>query len=193
MENLLQNILIENFRECLRIYERCVVWALAASFSFLLFTLRLLGAAPNQIPTTRIPVLFADLPLRVAWYIALGLYVLFGAFACLAIERAFVLIQKFSEEPKIAVALTLYPSVATQDARLIRLGAVLLPPIFALSAFALEMYREVGPSGSWLHQPWLGLLMLLALMLMPYGYLVYCAKDPIRAVPKQTSSPSRVG
>lgn len=216
MEDFPRQILVENFRECLRVYELYIAWAIAASFSCLLLSLRMKRAAsatsppqPQQPPASvpsgilpsselmsiRIPVLFGDVSVDTAWVIAIGLYFLLGIFALRAIERALSLINAFP--PDIACALAQYPSVATEENVVLRLGAVLLPSALTVAAVTIEAVRE--RRALWSDKSsWLGGLIILVIIFAPYVGLARCAISPIKAncMPTSfaaTSQPSHSG
>ena len=52
------DIYVENFRESVRIYQQCIMWCIAASFSGLLLAWKMFQMPDGEVLKTRIPVLF---------------------------------------------------------------------------------------------------------------------------------------
>jgi hypothetical protein len=183
-----QTILAENFRECVRLCQQCVLWAIGASFSSLLIVLQMreigdVGLAQGQ---GQAEVLFSHLRLPTAWILASAIYVLLGAYAVYAANRAernIVALAKISSDDVVDCA-KMYPSLATADNWFLRSAGVIVAPAFMIWSWILEIAREKGNRG-WKDEPWMGFIGLVVILLTPYVVLLISLWHPIgpRAIP----------
>jgi hypothetical protein len=160
-------ILIENLRGCLDLYQRSIIWAMTASAA--LFLLSWHQFDPVQ---PHVQLLYTEINLVAAYFVALVLFFLIGGFALSAIHRAERNLKKIS--PEMHEAVLLYPSLATSHG-LFRVGTVLFSPLAVLAAFGIEIYRTWGKlmavkdmMGSMI----MGWAILLLLILIIHGLIV---------------------
>jgi hypothetical protein len=173
-------VLIENFREWLRLYERGLVWAIAASISYLL-----ISRTTDGEHRVVVPLLYSEIDGMEAALVALLLFFIFGGFALSAVRRAKVILDRLRETsvpPETIGALTLFPSLATHHNGFFRVGSVLLPPLFMLASFILELSETWEPNGL-LDHPWGGFLMFWLIVLSIYGSIAVLIWEPLGVEP----------
>ena len=167
-------ILVENFRESLDLYQRSLVWAMTASSAFFVLTLSL---GDSRFPS--VSVLYGQLSGPVAWFVALGLFFVLGILAGSALQSAEAALARLNVESKMAAAILLYPSLATNSNGFVRVGTVLFSPIVVLIAFGLELRREwdgtVARDVWW----WFALLLFLVLVAAPYVGIVVRVRNQL--------------
>ena len=166
-----EDILLDNIKEALALYQRSLIWGTTAALSGGLLTLRLRD--PSAPP---VPVLTGVLSASVAWVVAQGLYILFGALAYASLKRYVLALEALAPSEEVLQAIQLYPSLATFPGRVFRLGSVLLPLIVTLVAWGFELQRE---NGGWLLRDasdWIGLVLLVLLLVTPYALILNLLK-----------------
>ena len=173
-----EEILLDNIKEALALYQRSLVWATTAALSGGLITLRL--REPNPEP---IPILFGALSAPVAWFLAQVIYLVFGALAYGALERYRRALDHLNPSKEIFDAIQLFPSLATLHGRFFRLGSVLLPLVVTYASWIVEIIRE-GP------QPLnadvvFGGIFVAAILLAPYAAILSLLRSLRLARPKQ--------
>ena len=165
-----EKILVDNLLACLNLYQRSLVWALTASLAFFLLTLRLRD--PSQ---PHVPLLSIEIHLATAWCLALALFLVFGGFALSALHRAEAILPQLNPPPELREAILLYPSLATNQNILVRVGAVLLCPMAIMTGIVMELRHGFArEERRWKPQPWetWGGYFLLALIIIGvYGAL----------------------
>ena len=165
-----EKILIDNLLACLNLYQRSLMWALTASCAFFLLTLRLRD--PSQ---PKVPLLYTEINLAMAWCLALALFLVFGGFALSALHRAEAILTKLNPPPELREAILLYPSLATNQNILVRAGSVLLCPLAIVTGIVIELWHGFTREElSWKHQPWEtwgGYLILSLIIIGVYGGL----------------------
>ena len=169
-------ILAEGFREWLRLYERSIVWAVAASISFLLIS----RGQTNEKPIS-FPGIVGDISGSEAGIVAFVLFFILGGFALSAARRANVTLLQLdgmSMPIETLKALRSFPSLATHPNALFRVGIVLLPPLFLLASFILELRGE-WKTGQWTEHPWGGFAMIWFLITALYGSIVRIVWRPL--------------
>lgn len=173
-------ILIDNIRGCLDLYQRSIVWAITASLVFFLLSLRLGNTAQPPVQ-----ILYAELSLPAAWFVALALFFLLGGFALSAIRRAELNLSKLNIPSEVQEAVLLYPSLATSLNSLFRVGSVLLCPLIVFVAFAIELHREWGGQVGKVmeNSRWVGLLTFCLIILGIYGTIVSYVWRPFGSRP----------
>jgi hypothetical protein len=173
-----EDILLDNIKEALSLYQKSLVWATTAALSGGLITLRL--REPNPEP---IPILFGALSAPVAWFLAQVVYVVFGALAFGALERYRRALQNLNPSPEIFDAIQLFPSLATLHGRFFRLGSVLLPLLVTFASWIVEMIREGPPpvTGPIV----LGGTLIAAVLLAPYAAILSLLRSLRLSGPKQ--------
>ena len=132
-------IQIENIRACLDLYQRSIIWAMTASAALFLLSWRQF----DQVQP-RVHLLYTEVNLFAAYFVALALFFLIGGFALSAIRRAELILSKLNLPDEIQRAVFFYPSLATNPNRFYRIGTVLFGPIAVLTAWGIEIYRTWG-------------------------------------------------
>jgi len=155
-------ILVDNLLACFSLYQNSIVWAMRASFAFFLLTLRLRD--PSQ---SKVPLFYTERNLTTAWLIALALFFVFGALALTALHRAEAILTKLNPSTELREAILLYPSLATNQSILVRVGSVLLCPIAIVTSIVIELRYEF----TWKNQPWVGYLLFSIIIIGVYGEL----------------------
>jgi hypothetical protein len=180
MEKL--TILAENFRECVRLCQQCVLWAIGTAFSSLLivFQMRALGDAGLALGQVQVDVLFSHLRLPTAWILASAIFVLLGTYAAYATNQARRNILKLAElgGKDLADCARMYPSPATADEWFMRRAPVFIAPIFMVGSWILEIAREKGIR-SWKDENWGAMIVLGLILLLPYIVLLMGLWHPI--------------
>jgi hypothetical protein len=161
-------MLVDNLLACLQLYHTALVGALTAAVVFFLLTVRLRAPSPSTVP----PLSTASTP-TTAWLIALALCVVLGGVAMTALHRAEAILMKLSLSSELLEALLLYPSLATNQSFIARVGAVLLCPLAIVAGMVMEVRRELtGEAWQWQQfssAPW-GWYFLCALSILAvYG------------------------
>ncbi len=171
-------ILLDNIKEALALYQRSLVWATTAALSGGLITLRLRDKDPEPIP-----ILVGTLSAPIAWFLAQVIYVVFGALAFGALERYRRSLEELNPTREIFRAIQLFPSLATLQGRFFRLGSVLLPLGATYASWIVEMIRE-GP------QPFnadlvFGGIFVAAILLAPYAAILSLLRTLRKWQPKE--------
>jgi len=184
-------ILAENFRECVRLCQQCVVWAIGTAFSSLLivFQMRALGDAGLALGQVQVDVLFSHLRLPTAWILASAIYVLLGMYAAYATNEAQRNIRKLAElgGKDLADCARMYPSLATADTSFLRRAPVFIAPLFIVWSWILEIAREKGLR-SWKDENWGGMIVIGLILLLPYVVLLMGLWRPIGWSKPETES-----
>ncbi|MCH8147523.1 MAG: hypothetical protein IH987_05940 [Planctomycetes bacterium] len=175
-----QHVLVENFRECVRVYQRYTMLAIGAAFCLLLFSLRLKREA-SQNEEMRVEVLYGDVPTITAWFIALGFYFVLGIFAYYAVHRAKQIVQRLADNAEIIEALSMYPSLATEPNPLFRIGSVIISPCLVVASMLIELTRSYE-SKVWTDYPWGGFLIVAVIVLAPCISILIELKAPVGTV-----------
>src|SRR5712691_3206234 len=172
-----EKILVDNLLACFNLYQRSIVWAMTASFAFFLLTLRL-----RDQSQPRVQLLYTEINVTTAWFLALALFFLFGGFALTALHRAEAILTKLNPPTELREAILLYPSLATNQNILVRVGSVLLCPIAIVTGIVIELRREfTGEERSWKNQPsetWGGDLIFSLIIIALYGELAWQVWQP---------------
>jgi hypothetical protein len=165
-----EKILVDNLLACLNLYQRSLVWAMTASFAFFLLTLRLRDQSQPKVP-----MLYTEINLTTAWCLALALFFVFGGFALSALHRAEAILTKLNPPTELREAILLYPSLATNQNILVRVGSVLLCPMALVTGIVIELrHGFTREERSWKNQPWetwAGYLILSLIIIGVYGEL----------------------
>jgi hypothetical protein len=130
-------ILVDNLLACLNLYQTSLVWALTAAVVFYLLTLRLRAPSQSTIP----PLSTASNP-TTAWLIALALCLVLGSLALTALHRAEAIFMKLSLSRELLQAILLYPSLATNQSLVARVGSVLLCPLAVVAGIVMAIRHE---------------------------------------------------
>src|SRR5262245_523033 len=156
-------ILLDNIKEALALYQRSLMWATTAALSGGLITLTL--EDPNA---PSVALLTGVVSAPVAWAISQALYIVFGALAYSALNRYKRALDALNPSDDIFTAIQMCPSLATLPGRFFRLGSVWMPMLVTLASWAFELHRENHgwnmPDGG----SWLGLVVLVGVLVVPY-------------------------
>jgi hypothetical protein len=136
-------MLVDNLLACLNLYHTSLVWALTAAVAFFLLTLRLRAPSPSTVP----PLSTTPNP-PTAWLIALAFCVVWGGVALMALHRAEAILLKLHLSSEVREAVLLYPSLATNQSLVVRVGAVLLCPLAIVAGIVREV-RHALTGGAW--------------------------------------------
>jgi hypothetical protein len=140
-----EKILADNLLACLNLYHTSLVWALTAAVTFFLLTVRL--RAPSQ---STVPPLSTVIPPTTAWLIALALCLVLGGVALTALHRAEAILLKLNLSSELLEATLLYPSLATNQSLVVRVGAVLLCPLAIVAGMGMAGWHEfTKEAGYW--------------------------------------------
>jgi hypothetical protein len=166
-------ILIENIRACLDLYQRSIIWAMTASAALFLLSWRQFD--PIQ---PHVQVLYTEINLVAAYFVALVFFFLTGGLAHSAIHRAELILNELrkppiSVSPEMQEAIFFYPSLATNKAGLYRIGSVLFCPVAVLTAWGIEIYRTWGKliAANLATKAMIGLILAVVVILSIYGTL----------------------
>jgi hypothetical protein len=163
-----EKILVDNLLACLNLYHTSLVWALTAAVAFFLLTLRLRALSPPTVP----PLSPAINP-TTAWLIALALCMVLGGMALMALHRAEAILMKLNLSSELLEAILLYPSLATNQSFVVRVGAVLLCPLAIVAGIVRAVWHELRrEAGNWqnLHATLWGWYFLCSLVILAvYG------------------------
>ena len=152
------DIMVENFRECLRSYQRSIVWTATASFVFFLFAFDL---AEGRVVNTG----WTEIPIWAAWGLALLAYAIFSWHAMTCLDRAAGALTYFLDRPRHLEALCKFPSLATHPNRFARLGLVVISPLLLLAGLLVRLGYEGSLDDGW---TWLGVaLFTLPIVAIP--------------------------
>jgi hypothetical protein len=173
-----EEILLDNIKEALSLYQKSLVWATTAALSGGLITLRL--REPNPEP---IPILFGALSAPVAWFLAQVIYVVFGALALGALQRYRRALADLKPTEEIFNAIQLFPSLATLEGRFFRLGSVLLPLMVTFASWIIEINREGPPPTT--GPIVFGGVFTAAILLAPYAGILSLLRNLRLSRPKQ--------
>ena len=159
-----------NLRECLRSYQRAIIWSLTAAFMFLLLSLSL---GEKKM----VPLLWGEVSSPVAWFLAMLAFFLFGGYANSCLNRGTKILKQVGDGHR--KVLILYPSLATSDSVILRLGSVVTSLVLFVVGFALQLKREWGG----LQPPndinvWSGLALFMLAIWAIYGFLIYRLRRP---------------
>lgn len=164
-------ILIDNIRACLDLYQRAIIWAMTASAALFLLSWHQFDPIRPQVL-----LLYTEMDLIAACLVALVLFFLIGGFAYSAIHRAELILSELKKPPiklsdKMQEAIFLYPSLATNQNHLYRIGTVLFSPVAVLAAWGIEFYRTRGkPIPADLEtKAMIGFAVLFIIILIIYG------------------------
>ena len=160
-------ILADNLRESLNLYQRSLVWAMTAGAAFFIFSLSL---GNPMMPS--VPILYGELSRPFAWTLALGLSWVLGILAVSALQNANAVLSRLSKlegvNRDVLDDILLYPSLATTTNSLIRFGTIFFSPVVVLIGFSLEISREwaggAHKNPSW----WVGLAIFVVIITAPY-------------------------
>jgi hypothetical protein len=131
-------MLVDNLLACLNLYHTSLVWALTAAVAFFLLTARLRVPSPPNPPT--------------AWLIALAFCVVWGGVALMALHRAEAILFKLHLSSEVREAVLLYPSLATNQSFVVRVGSVLLCPLAIVAGMVRAVRHELtGEAWQWQH------------------------------------------
>jgi hypothetical protein len=168
------DILLDNIKEALALYQRSLVWATTAALSGGLITLALRD--PNAPP---VALLSGTLSAPVAWAIAQALYVVFGSLAYAALRRYQAALEALNPPEDILKAIRMFPSFATLPGSFFRLGFVWLPLIVTIASWAVELLREHRSANATpLDMGWFfGLGIVATILVAPYAAILVCLRD----------------
>jgi hypothetical protein len=133
-------------------------------------------------------VLSGTLSAPIAWAIAQALYVVFGALAYSAIRRYQSALIALNPSEDILQAIRLYPSLATLPGRFFRLGSVLVPPLATGISWAVELLREQARSPAKDSTWWLGMLLTVFVLVIPYLAILISLKEVRLWSPQQQAA-----
>jgi hypothetical protein len=160
-------ILADNLRESLNLYQRSLVWAMTAAAAFFIFSLSL---GNPMMPS--VPILYGELSRPIAWMIALGLSFVLGILAGSALGNANATLSRLSTlegvKQDVLDDILLYPSLATNTNSLVRFGTILFSPVMVLIGFSLEISREWAGGAHRNPSWWLGLAIFVVIIAAPY-------------------------
>jgi len=156
--------LAENLRECFKLYQQTIFWAISVSIVFFLFT-------PSMGTNRRVPVGYVDVSIDIAWLGALLLFVIIGAYGRFILNRALDIIHALRPKDELVSALLRYPSLATSSNELFRVGSVLVCPMIVVAGLVVETLREVHDNPPAEH-PWMGMIGAGVLLISPYGLII---------------------
>jgi len=160
-------ILVGNLRESLNLYQRSLVWAMTAAAAFFIFSLSLGNATMPSVP-----ILYGEVSRPVAWMLAMGLSFVLGLLAGSALVNAKATLSRLSKlegvKPDVLDDILLYPSLATNAYKWIRIGTALFPPVVILIGFGLQVSREWSRVAH--NNPiwWLSLALFVMIIGAPY-------------------------
>jgi len=149
----LDDIVVENFREYLRSYQRSIVWTLTASFFFLLFAPELSKGGEVQVGWTFVSI-------WAAWGLALLAYLVFSWYAKSCLDQAAEALTYFSNLDTHRVTLCKFPSLATHPNIIVRLGSVAISPVLLFTGLFVRLRYEGGLDSSY---AWGGLILFALL------------------------------
>ena len=164
-----EKILVDNLIACFSLYHNSLVWAMTAAVVFFLLTLRLRD--PSR---PKVPLLYTEINLTTAWLIALALFFVFGGVAVTALHRAESILTNLNPSTELREAILLYPSLATNQNIVVRVGSVLLCPIAIVTGIVIELRHEL----TWKNQPWVGYLLFSIIIIGIYGELAWRVWQP---------------
>jgi hypothetical protein len=124
----------------------------------------------DAVPPT-VHLLGTEVSLVAAYSIALLLFLLLGGFALSVLNAAGQNLRELNPSGEIRAAVLRYPSLATSDNALFRVGTVLFCPIAVLSAVFIDVYRDWGKlmAAKDIGHPLIGWAGLLLVILVVYG------------------------
>jgi len=160
-------ILLDNVKASLDLYQRSLTWGITASLSAALLALRLRsGTGPS------VSLLTTQISAGPAMLIAIGLTLLFGAFAYFALRRYIEAMEglspNFSEDATLLNAILLNPSLATSN-RFFSIGSALVPIFVTIFTWIIDIPRErQDTSGS----DWVGYFIWMLVFIAPYASIV---------------------
>jgi hypothetical protein len=163
-----EKLLADNLLACLHLYHNSLVWALTASVVFFLLTVRLHTPSQSAVP----PFSTAIHP-TTAWLIALALCLVLGGLALTALHRAEAILMKLNFSSELREAILLYPSLATNQSLVVRVGSVLLCPLAIVAGMVIAVRHEfTGEAWHWQHlssAPWGWYFLCSLIILAVYG------------------------
>jgi hypothetical protein len=163
-----EKLLIDHLLACLQLYHNALVWALIASVVFVLLTVRL--RAPSQ---STVPPFSTALHPTTTWLIALTLCLVLGGLALVALHRAEAILMQLHLSSELREAILLYPSLATNQSLVVRVGAVLLCPLAIVAGMVMAIrYEFPGEAWHWQHlsaAPWGWYFLCALIILAVYG------------------------
>ena len=149
----LDDIVVVNFRECLRSYQRSIMWTITASFFFLLFAFDLSKGGEVRVGWTFVSIWGA-------WGLALLAYLVFSWHAKSCLDRAAEALTYFSNQDNHREELCKFPSLATHPNVIARFGSVAISPIFLFAGLFVRLSYEGSLDSLWV---WGGLLFFAVL------------------------------
>ena len=164
-------ILVDNVKASLDLYQRSLTWGITASLSAMLIAWRLRqGVGPS------VSLLTTQVSASTAILIALGLNILFGFLAHYALQRYLTawdsLSPTFAEDPKLLEAIMLNPSLATSPPGF-RIGSALVPPLATIAVWIIEIphLRQIMPDFDWFTYSF-----ILLVLISPYLAIVWAVR-----------------
>ena len=175
-----EDILLDNIKEALTLYQSSLVWATTAALSGGLIVLGFRD--PNPVT---IEILSGKLSGPLAWFIAQVLYLVFGGLALASLRRYGASLKALNPSLEIFNAIQMFPSLATLPGSFFRIGSVLLPLVVTYVSWTIEMIREQRGKPYDLELIW-GALLLAVILLMPYAGILGMLKE-LRRMPLPVS------
>ncbi len=178
-------ILLDNIKAALALYQQSLMWATTAALSGALITWTL-----REPKAPQVTVLTTEVSALLAWAISQALYIVFGALAYSALNRYKRALDALNPSDEIFFAIQLFPSLATLPGRFFRLGSVWMPMLVTLVSWASELHRE---NQGWKVEAWidwLGLAVLAGVLVVPYVGILTLLKEirVWKAVPESGAS-----
>ena len=110
------NILVDNLRESLNLYQRSLVWAMTAAAVFFIFSLSLDNKTMRSVS-----ILYGEVSRPIAWMLAMGFSFVLGLLAGSALVNAKATLSRLSKlegvHHDVLDDILLYPSLATNAYR----------------------------------------------------------------------------
>ncbi len=176
LEMEVTKILVENFRESVHLYEKCILWAFGTSASSVLIVIQMRSLGDTAIQGAHVELLFSQIGLHTAWLLTLPIYFVLGLYAMFTVEKAHNIIELF--DPDIRTAVKYYPSFATEKNKLFRLGAPILGVVLMLSSLISEFVREGLPK--WRETfGWAGGFVVAFILFAPYSAIWWELRQPL--------------
>ena len=140
------------FHECLRSYERYQVFTLTVSLSFLFLTWKWPWAGkklidpPKDVPATdpiNIGIVPLELSVTIAVVLLISAYILSSCLALFCIGRAKSLGSDLSScDTGLVTAIMKFPSLATHNDKIVRIGMPMAISVLIFIAFSREFWWE---------------------------------------------------
>ena len=184
MAHDLEAILLENLRECLAAYQRALLVAASMSATFLLFSLQIGRAAKS-----RVTLLNSEVSTQLAWLGVLAVFVVLGCYLVFLVNRLRTLASRLASLGLPMDAVLLSSSSATMVTASARILAVVGPSLLVLVGLIIEIIRE-GHGRTGEDRPWLGMIVLCALVVSPYLIAAYSMRTPLYATSSASTTRS---